>query len=280
MSNMKKDLENLNSNWDYGIRSSNLWERISGLFLRVFFNRQVQLNASMVRILNSLIAEKSYRIYCNRDTEIKPSDKGFDYFGFESVFRPAEEIIKERQKRYLAFFKGKGPVIDIGCGRGEFLELLKEEGIDAIGVDINEDMLDRCTKKGFNVVKSDFMEYMTSMPDGSAGGVFSAQFVEHIPFERLDAFFKASYKKLAPGGVMVAETINPYHPAAFRSFFVDPTHVKPLYPEVLEFLCRSAGFQNVSVVFVPGVGVKEGDIEEPREYTDYAVIAKKQPLAK
>jgi len=280
MSNMKKDLENLNSNWDYGIRSSNLWERISGLFLRVFFNRQVQLNASMVRILNSLIAEKSYRIYCNRDTEIKPGGENFDYFSFESVFRPAEEIIKERQKRYLAFFKNKAPVVDIGCGRGEFLELLKEEGIDAIGVDINEDMLDRCTKKGFNVVKSDFMEYMTSMPDGSAGGVFSAQFVEHIPFDRLDAFFKASFKKLRPGGVMVAETINPYHPAAFRFFYVDPTHVKPLYPEVLEFLCRSAGFQNVSVVFVPGVGVKEGDIEEPQEHADYAVIAEKQPPAK
>ncbi|MFQ5353912.1 MAG: class I SAM-dependent methyltransferase, partial [Thermodesulfobacteriota bacterium] len=199
MNDLKKDLENINSNWDYGIRSSNLWQRMSGFFLRNFNRRQAQLNASMVRILNALMAERekdNYRIYYNREVKISPGGEDFDYFGFESAFRPSEEIIKERQRRYIEFFKGKDPVVDIGCGRGEFLDLLKEEQIEAIGVDVNKEMLERCRKKGCKVVNSDFMEHMASMPDVSAGGIFSAQFVEHIPFDQLDAFFKASYKKL------------------------------------------------------------------------------------
>ncbi len=279
MKDLKKDIEFINKNYDLTAIPHDLSHLVSGSYFKKMIARQVELNASFVRILNGLEGElrgkNRQKIYMNKDYEVEPNNEGFDYFGFEKVFRPDNGIIKDRLRQYVDFFRDKGEVIDVGCGRGEFLELLKEDGIEAIGIDCNADMVARCEAMGLKVKEADVMEYMGAVSEEAIGGVFSSQFIEHIPFDLLDAFIKLSYKTLQPGGVFAAETINPYHPLAFRFFYVDPTHVKPLYPEVIEFLCKSAGFQNVKTKFLPPMGATEEGLEEPWDYADYAVIAEK-----
>lgn len=289
MSELEKDYKNINDNWDYGIRSSGFFGRAAGYLFRILFRSQADLNASFVRILNGQRVELErltrlnsflrWRVYVDKDAAVDPGGSGFDYYGFEKVFRPAG-VVAERLARYVEFFRGKNGVIDVGCGRGEFLELLREKGIEAIGVDSNADMVGNCRAKGLEAINSEFKEYLSSLQDGSVEGVFSAQFIEHIHFDELDGFIKLSFKKLKPGGVFVAETINPYHLAAFRAFYVDPTHVKPLYPEVVEFICRSAGFKKVKTIFVPPFGAAEQGLEEPWDYTDYALVAEKVEVRK
>ncbi len=197
----------------------------------------------------------------------------FDYLGFEEVFRGAESFIKERQSVYTRFFTDKNLVLDVGSGRGEFLELLTEAGIRAIGIDINPDMVKRCARKGLtNVVLQDCNEYLKTIDENSIDGIFSAQFIEHLPFDKLYEFLTLSWKKLSLGGIFIAETVNPHCIEAMKTFYVDLTHIKPLFPEVMLFLCRSAGFSKAEVFYPNGHGFSE---EEYWLQGEYAVVARK-----
>lgn len=231
---------------------------------------------SLNKRLNNISADLHPTIFTNKLPFRLQATESFDYFGFEKVFRGSEELIKERQKGYVEWFRRKNMVLDIGCGRGEFLELLKEEGINAIGVDLNIDMIRICKRKGLNVVHSDFMDYLSKIPDNEFDGIFSAQFIEHIKPEQIHTFLRKAYLKLRPGGVLVVETVNPYNLAQFRFFHVDPTHERPIYPEVAQFLGQTAGFNNIEVKYIPCVGdERDESLLGLWDFSDYAIIARK-----
>ena len=172
----------------------------------------------------------------------------FDYTGFEDRFRGAETDIKERQRIYVPLFEGASRVVDLGCGRGEFLELLREHGIPAQGVDLDLDMALLCRDKGLNVVREDAFSYLAACADDSVGGIFSAQFIEHLEPRRIVELVKLCYRKLADDGVLVLETPNPTCLTVFAdSFYRDLSHVQPIHPETMKFLLEATGFQRVEI---------------------------------
>lgn len=196
------------------------------------------------------------------------------YVAFEDVFRLSEDVIRERQRPYVALVSGRRPVIDIGCGRGEFLELLREAGVPAFGADMDPGMVARARSKGLDVRQEDGLETLASQDDGSVGAVFAAQLIEHLPYERVITFLRLSLQKLAPGGMLILETVNPHAPGALKNFWFDLTHQHPVFPEVLLTLCRAAGFGS-AYVFHPG---GTGSYEEDRErIPDYALVAEPAP---
>jgi hypothetical protein len=198
---------------------------------------------------------------------------GVSYRGFEEVFRGPEERVRERQRVFLDLLEGCGPVLDAGCGRGEFLDLLRERGVSYRGVDADQGMVDRCRAKGHESVDlGTINEFMEEVPEGELGAVFSAQVIEHISYNELAHFLELSLIKLRPGGLFVAETINPHAPHALKTFWVDPTHQHPVFPEVALVLCRLAGFASAYVFHPLGTGHVEDD--RYRE-SEYAVVAKK-----
>jgi SAM-dependent methyltransferase len=173
-----------------------------------------------------------------------------DYFAFESRMRGSTESIRERQRPYLDDFREAAPVLDLGCGRGEFLVLLREAGIEARGVDLDPDMVAYARGEGLEVEQADAVGYLQDLEDGSLGGVFAAQLVEHLPAPTLVRLLELAAAKLRPGGLLVAETINPLSPLALRNYYADLTHAQPLVPETLELLVRQAGFGTVEQRFL------------------------------
>jgi SAM-dependent methyltransferase len=166
-----------------------------------------------------------------------------DYFAFESRMRGTVEEIRERQRPYVEDFRRAAPVLDVGCGRGEFLSLLREAGIDARGVDVDPNMAAFAARDGLEVVVSDAVAYLEVLEDGSLGGLFSAQVVEHLAPAQLVRFLELAARKLRSGGLFIAETINPLSPVALRNYFADLTHVQPLVPETLAMLVEQAGLR-------------------------------------
>ena len=152
---------------------------------------------------------------------------------------------------YLRYFDGAWRrCVDIGCGRGEFLELLREQGIPARGIDTNPEMVARCAERGLDVARADALGYLRALPDASVGGLFSAQVVEHLEPRYLARLLAAMHRVLRPGGRAVIETINPASWSAFFSAYLrDVTHRQPLHPDTLQHLLRAAGFTAVEVVY-------------------------------
>jgi len=170
------------------------------------------------------------------------------YVGFEDQFRGAPEEIAARQREYVEIFAGAADVLDIGCGRGEFLELLKERGVQARGIDVNDSMVDVCLQKGLDASKADALTYLHAQPAGSLGGLLAAQVVEHLDPAYLTNLLDAAYAALRPGAPIVLETINPAcWFAFFESYVRDITHVRPLHPDTLKFLLQASGFGGVEI---------------------------------
>jgi SAM-dependent methyltransferase len=170
-----------------------------------------------------------------------------DYFAYESRMRGATEVVRQKQRGYVEDFREAAPVLDLGCGRGEFLSLLRDAGIDAKGVDIDADMVAYALGEGLEVEHRDAVEYLEGLADGSLGGIFAAQLLEHLPAPMIVRLLELAAAKLRPGGLLVAETINPLSPIALRNYFADLTHAQPLVPETLELLARQAGFLKVDI---------------------------------
>ncbi len=138
---------------------------------------------------------------------------------------------------YVPRFDGQSDVLDIGCGRGEFLELLKARGVTARGVDTNHEMVEVCRAHGLDVTEDDALRLLMTLDDSSVGGIFAAQVVEHLQPRYLMRLLDTAAHKMRPGGVLVLETINPAcWLAFFESFVRDVTHVWPLHPETLQYL--------------------------------------------
>jgi SAM-dependent methyltransferase len=173
-----------------------------------------------------------------------------DYFAFEARMRGSTGDVRARQQPYVEDFRDAAPVLDVGCGRGEFLILLREAGIEARGVDRDADMVAFCRAEGLDVSHSDAVAYLADLGDESLGGVFAAQLVEHLRTPSLVRFLELAAAKLRPGGVLVAETVNPLALGALKNYFADLTHAQPLVPETLVLLVRHAGFRHADVRFL------------------------------
>jgi SAM-dependent methyltransferase len=174
----------------------------------------------------------------------------YKYVGFEDQFRGSREVIRGRLESYLPLFDGHAEVLDVGCGRGEFLDLLAARGIAAKGIDLNHEMAEGCRARGLDVSEADAVTYLTALPDGSLGGLFSAQVVEHLEPPYLLQFLELAGHKLRPGGRLVLETLNPAcWVAFFESYIRDITHVWPLHPETLKYLVVASGFTSAAIEF-------------------------------
>jgi O-antigen chain-terminating methyltransferase len=220
----------------------------------------------------------------------------FDYSGFEERFRGGEEEIKERQRIYVSYFEGRDNVLDIGCGRGEFLELMRENTIRARGVDLDLDMILLCREKGLDVSADDAFVYLGALPDDSLGGIFAAQVIEHLHPLRVIELVNLCHRKLGPGGVLILETPNPTCLMVFAdTFYKDPSHTQPAHPDTMQFLFEALNFHQVELRFlgpvdpfmrIPLLQVPGADLERFNEgidrlntllfgFKDYAVIGRK-----
>ncbi|HJR58762.1 MAG TPA: methyltransferase domain-containing protein [Vicinamibacterales bacterium] len=196
----------------------------------------------------------------DRSRVFAPSLDAYKYVGFEDQFRGSQAVIRARQESYLPFFArlssrsgGAGPrgeVLDVGCGRGEFIDLLTSQGIPARGIDLNHEMAEVCRARGLNVIEADAVGHLSSLPDESLGGIFAAQVVEHLEPAYLLRFIDLAFVKLQPGGTLVLETLNPAcWTAFFESYIRDITHRWPLHPETLTYLVTASGFTQATIEF-------------------------------
>ena len=180
---------------------------------------------------------RSAKVEAAKAGAVAKSLDSYKYVGFEDQFRGSQHDIAERVAAYVPLFEGASDVLDVGCGRGEFLELLRAKGISARGIDLNEEMAAVCRERGLDATAGDALSYLLAQPDGSLGGLFAAQVVEHLEPDYLMRFLEAAYHKLRPGSKIVLETINAACWYAFFSSYIrDVTHVRPSppgYPSVL-----------------------------------------------
>lgn len=179
------------------------------------------------------------------------------YVEFEALFRGERADIKQRLQVYLPYLshitsqakKERLLVIDVGCGRGEWLELLDENDIPAMGVDMNEAMVDACLSQGLLARCADAIVMLREQQAGSIGAVTGFHIIEHLPFERLLALFDAALHALCPGGVIIFETPNPENlKVGACNFYFDPTHLHPIVPQVAEFMARQRGFTHAEIL--------------------------------
>ena len=177
------------------------------------------------------------------------------YVGFEDRFRGPETEIRRRVGDYLPILSGASDVVDIGCGRGELLELLKAHGVTARGVDSNPAMVELCRTRGLDVERGDALAFLEKQRDGAIGGLVAIQVVEHFDPRYLVRFLQEAHQKMRPGAPLILETINPAcWMAFFETYIRDLTHKQPLHPETLRYLVQASGFQSADIQFRQPVG--------------------------
>lgn len=177
------------------------------------------------------------------------------YAQFEEAFRGSRDEISQRQKVYLDYvysLRGQdAPVVDLGCGRGEWLDLLKQHGVPAYGVDTNRPFVEMNLERGLDVRLGDALEHLRQVPQSSLGAVTGFHFAEHVDLLALIEVIDAALRALRPGGLVILETPNPTNiVVGSAAFYLDPTHLKPLHPQFLEFLVRARGFVDVELRYL------------------------------
>jgi len=183
-----------------------------------------------------------------RTTEEARSFDAF-YAAFEGRFRGDCSLVRARAEPYLPLVREAGagtsdaPVVDVGCGRGEWLEVLRANGLIGLGIDINRVFIEGCRGGGLEVIEGDAVESLRTMPQGSVGAITSMHLVEHLPFDRVIALLDEARRVLRPGGLILLETPNPENlSVGHHWFYLDPTHRNPLPPEMLRWIVEARGF--------------------------------------
>jgi SAM-dependent methyltransferase len=167
---------------------------------------------------------------------------------FEEAFRGSREEILDRYRELAQRMAVTPPVLDLGCGRGEFLELLGAAGVDARGVDIDPDLVKAAVERGLPVVQEEAIRYLSSLEDRSVGGLVLIQVIEHFSAQEIVDVVALAADKVRSGGVVAVETLNPQSLYVFaHAMFLDPTHWRPVHPAYLSFLFREAGFASVDI---------------------------------
>jgi O-antigen chain-terminating methyltransferase len=199
-----------------------------------------------------------------------PQPPSFDYMTFENRFRP-EQSVRERHGEYVELLRSCERVVDLGCGRGELLELLGQASVSAYGVELDPDNVAVCREKGLEMVEGDAIAHLEHLEDGCLSGIVASHLIEHLDHESLWRLITAAAAKLAPGGIMILETPNPESLLAGSiNFHRDPTHVRPVHPETLSYLCESAGFGTVEIRRLAPV---PADHRLPQTATDRSPLA-------
>lgn len=182
------------------------------------------------------------------------------YFAFENRFRGPREEIKHRAEYYLQFLAKCGaggadaPIVDLGCGRGEWLELLRDQGLVASGIDLNESMIEQCRERGLDVTRADALEFVCELPDDAQRAITGFHIIEHLPFGMLVRLVRESFRALQPGGMMVFESPNCKNLIVGAcNFYIDPTHRNPIFPETAQFILESVGFEHVTLEYLSPV---------------------------
>jgi O-antigen chain-terminating methyltransferase len=208
----------------------------------------------------------------------------FDYGKFAEKFRGPEEYVKNGQRIYLPDFSGRQSVLDIGCGRGEFLEMMRDAGVPARGIDLSEESVAICRAKGLNAEVADLFLYLNELQEASLDGIFCSQVVEHLAPERLPEMIKLCAASLARGGVIAIETPNPECLAIFAThFYLDPTHTRPVPSALLAFYMEEFGVGRIETrKLAPAVDSMPSLAELPAAFRDgffgaldYAILGKK-----
>lgn len=268
--------------------------KVINMSLQINENKRSLLDQQ--RRLSNLLEEARKRMPAPLDREqieslAREADNMIDdlYVRFEGRFRGSREDIKTRAGVYLPMIKKAGagtpdfPVLDIGCGRGEWLELLHEEGFSAWGVDINSVMVEECRELGFCVENREALACLQGLPDASLGALTGFHIIEHLPFKSLVNLLDEALRVIRPGGIAVFETPNPENLLVGAcTFFLDPSHRHPLPPDLMQFLAMDRGFHKSEILRLhPDAHLKEtfAHIPEISEFfagpMDYAVIAYK-----
>lgn len=180
-----------------------------------------------------------------------PTSSGFDYVGFERRFRGDSDVVLQTlSERYAPMLADHQPVLDFGCGRGELVEVLTAQGIEATGVDSDPGMIEEALGHGRSVHLGDGLEYLRFVAPHSLGSVISIHVAEHLPLPVLVELFELAARALRPGGIFIAETPNPMSLIVLgNSYILDPTHVWPLHPSLMTFLAERAGFRGIDLAF-------------------------------
>lgn len=177
------------------------------------------------------------------------------YVAFEDKFRGSREEIYDRFKIYLPLIeqakigRSDAHILDIGCGRGEWLELLRESGYLATGIDTNSVMLEQCRSRGLEVIEEDVIKYIQSLPDESLGAITGFHIIEHLAFEDILKLFTETLRVLKPEGLVIFETPNPENVlVGTHNFYIDPTHRNPLPSITIKFIAEFIGFCKVDIL--------------------------------
>lgn len=180
------------------------------------------------------------------------SDFSSFYHAFSARFRGPHELVKARLRvhaEFLAAAKLPGPAVDLGVGRGEWIELAREHGFHTIAVDNNPDIVAAARNRGFEVVEADALDYLAQAPEGSLGAVTGFHLIEHLQSPQRLRFVRDAWRALARGGWLILEWPNMRHPlVAQYTFWLDPTHQSPLPSELMAFMAEYAGFEDIAIV--------------------------------
>lgn len=226
------------------------------------------------------------------------------YEDLEYALRGSREAIRARLEDYLRDIRSidsEAPVVDIGCGRGEWLEVLRDHKITSYGVDLNQLVVDRCVARELDARNEDALVVLRDLPEASVRAITAFQLAEHLPLDTLIALIEAALVALVPGGLLILETPNCTNiNVGASSFYLDPTHLKPLHPQFLEFLTVQQGFLTSEVRFLntedgphfattdfaptPGSETRVEEVVERVNWAlfgplDYVVLARKGPAA-
>jgi 2-polyprenyl-3-methyl-5-hydroxy-6-metoxy-1,4-benzoquinol methylase len=201
------------------------------------------------------------------------------YVSLEDQFRGSREEIKDRLRIYLPILKGamlgtkEMPILDVGCGRGEWLELVKEQSLQAQGVDVNRVLAENCRQQGLEVIESDAIVHLRTLPDASLGAVTGFHIIEHLPFEVLVQLIDEIVRVLKPGGVAILETPNPENVlVGSYTFYMDPTHRNPLPSAVVKAIAEVRGLCRLEVMNLHSLDadrVEETDLEMTKRFNEY-----------
>jgi O-antigen chain-terminating methyltransferase len=249
--------------------------------IRLEFERMIH---SELRVIRQRAALAQSLPVQEEPARVAPAAPPPDALLFAQKFRGPEAEIKERQKLYLPYFRERRAVLDIGCGRGEFLALMRDGGVAARGIDLSAENVALCRSKGLPAEVADLFGYLAGVPDGSLDGIFCAQVVEHLPPDRLPEMIRLASSALAPGGVLAIETPNPECLAIFAvHFYLDPTHVRPVPHALLAFYMEEHGLGQIEVLklspaieTMPALAALPEDFREAFfDGLDYAIIGRK-----